>query len=519
MNDNRTLIVNTLLQEIAEELDIPPSKYQEAVERYTAVGRWLEAGSYDGVSRIPTIYPQGSFRLGTVVRPYRNGVEKEYDIDLACELNCALCNTTAKNTKHSVRDRINEHGTYRNMLDKEGRRCWTLMYAEADGIGFHLDVLPCITNPIYSGSGVHGLKAVEITDRVGDTSYAWSKSNPAGFADWFEERQRPAFNRVAALRKSQIQRQHPGLFARVDDVPNQLVRTPLQRAIQILKRHRDVRFAGKENELDRPISVIITTLAALAYQQENDVLSTFANFLDRVQRFSDTGIIRCENDKWVISNPVNPHENFADRWNDKDSKKSDAFFQWLNWLQEDLDELLNASTSIGLHDRLVETFGEHPGNLVANRYSGQLPGAQQVPKSIFQRVAGRLRFDVPHRQNPQWHVSPTRYKAEVSAKFLRNGFRPTAFTSNCRPLSKGGQLIFEATTNVPKPYTVYWQVVNTGGEAARASQLRGEFYDSHSSGKNRNERTAYTGMHWVECFVVQNGICVARSGEFVVNIA
>ncbi|WP_197996831.1 nucleotide-binding domain-containing protein, partial [Gimesia chilikensis] len=30
--------------------------------------------------------------------------------------------------------------------------------------------------------------------------------------------------------------------------------------------------------------------------------------------------------------------------------------------------------------------------------------------------------------------------------------------------------------------------------------------------------TKFPGMHWVECFVVKNGVCVARSGEFVVNI-
>jgi hypothetical protein len=37
MNDNRILIVDSLLQQIAEELDIPPSKYEQAVERYTSV--------------------------------------------------------------------------------------------------------------------------------------------------------------------------------------------------------------------------------------------------------------------------------------------------------------------------------------------------------------------------------------------------------------------------------------------------------------------------------------------------
>jgi hypothetical protein len=74
-------------------------------------------------------------------------------------------------------------------------------------------------------------------------------------------------------------------------------------------------------------------------------------------------------------------------------------------------------------------------------------------------------------------------------------------------------------TNVPKPYKVFWQVVNTGAEARNANQLRGDFYDSDKSGRQREEDTAYTGMHWVECFIIKDDVCVARSGEFVVNIA
>lgn len=42
-------------------------------------------------------------------------------------------------------------------------------------------------------------------------------------------------------------------------------KTPLQRAVQILKRHRDIMFAGDE---DKPVSIIITTLAAKAYQEK-----------------------------------------------------------------------------------------------------------------------------------------------------------------------------------------------------------------------------------------------------------
>ena len=523
MVDNRILIVDAILREIAEELDIPPTKYKDAVDRYTAVGRWLEAGTYPGIQGVPTVYPQGSFRLGTVIRPIRHGLECEYDIDLVCQLNARMATVTPEEIKHLVGKRLKDHETYRKMLDDEGRRCWTLDYAEQDGIGFHLDSLPCIPNPIF-GTDIpqkYAAKAIELTHRnEPGKPYSWGKSNPGGFADWFADRQRETFTRLSALRKRDIQARYSNVFARVDDVPDQLVRTPLQRVIQILKRHRDIRFAGHRDEADKPISMIITTLAAVAYQQETDLYSTLANLLDSIQRYQDTGIIRCVNDKWFIPNPVNPGENFADRWNDEDSRKADAFFQWISWVREDIDEILNVTTTAELETRLRRTFGDSPGRKVAAAYKGPMPGALQPPRSLFQRVSSRwLRFDVAHRQTPQWHISPTRHKALISAKYMRRGFRPTAFVSNSPPLPKRVDLTFEAETDVPKPYSIHWQVVNTGDEASRAGALRGEFYESHKTGRTRDEGTLYTGMHWVECFVVKNDVCVARSGEFVVNIA
>lgn len=523
MADNRFLIADALLRDIAEELDIPPGKYQEAVERYTAVGKWLEAGTFPGTSGKPDIYVQGSFKLGTVVRPLRGGKEADYDIDLACQLRSSVEKLTARNTKHMVGQRLKENATYRAMLEKEGRRCWTLIYAENDGVGFHLDTLPCVPRPI-SAEGLdprYGAQAIGITDRLdNDNSYEWGFSNPNGFADWFADRQREAFNRVATIRKQELQRRHPTVFASVFAVPDQLVRTPLQRAVQILKRHRDVRFHGYQHEDDKPISIVITTLAAVAYQGEADIFGTLANFLDRIQRYQQTGIIGCVNGKWTIPNPVNPGENFADRWNDEGSRKPEAFFGWIDWLREDLDELLNVSTAAELDRILRRSFGDTPGSRVAGRYRGQMPGAYQPKTTLFNRVARTLfRFDVPHRQQPRWYVRPSKYTAVIKARYRRNGFRPTPFSSNPPPLPKRVDLDFEIDTNVPKPFKVFWQVVNTGDEAYRAGQLRGDFYDSDSSGRTRTESTKYTGTHWVEGFVIKDDVCVARTGEFIVNIA
>ena len=50
----------------------------------------------------------------------------------------------------------------------------------------------------------------------------------------------------------------------------------MQRIVQILKRHRDVMF---KDDKDKPISIIITTLAANAYKGEDSLLEGLVNVI------------------------------------------------------------------------------------------------------------------------------------------------------------------------------------------------------------------------------------------------
>ena len=102
MDSTREQHLNEAYVHLAESLDIPPSKYKEAVDRYRAVGEWLEAGEYLAASGEPEVYPQGSFRLGTVVRPLREGKEADYDIDLVCELKIAKTDVSPSDLKHLI---------------------------------------------------------------------------------------------------------------------------------------------------------------------------------------------------------------------------------------------------------------------------------------------------------------------------------------------------------------------------------------------------------------------------------
>jgi hypothetical protein len=78
------LIGNQVLEHIADLLDIPPSHYKLAIERYTSLGEWLHRPGSCVAEYDPEVYAQGSFRYGTVIRPLLGG--EEYDLDLVSQL-------------------------------------------------------------------------------------------------------------------------------------------------------------------------------------------------------------------------------------------------------------------------------------------------------------------------------------------------------------------------------------------------------------------------------------------------
>ena len=159
--------------------------------------------------------------------------------------------------------------------------------------------------------------------------------------------------------------------ARVDDLPARKWKSPLQQAIQILKRHRDVMF--EEDPDSAPISVIITTLAAAAYQGEADAASAVERILTDMHLYVRQTIPR-------VPNPVNPAEDFADKWHDPQYANlhlEESFWDWLETARRDfkiiatardvayLDEQVHAKFAASIDkDRLKEKLGLATINVV-----------------------------------------------------------------------------------------------------------------------------------------------------------
>ena len=71
-----------LLSQIIETLDLTKTQYANIESAYNGVGNYLSAGD-DPLLKEAVIYPQGSVRLNTTVKPKN---EEQYDIDLICYL-------------------------------------------------------------------------------------------------------------------------------------------------------------------------------------------------------------------------------------------------------------------------------------------------------------------------------------------------------------------------------------------------------------------------------------------------
>lgn len=351
------------LAALADELAISEARYDEACRSYTSLGHWLHRPGSTVLRYDPQVYVQGSFRLGTAIRPLSEA--EEYDVDSICVLQLLDTGDFAQEElKKLVGDEIKAYRRSQNMVKPvtEGRRCWVLSYS--DDAQFHMDIVPAVPNAmrqrlLLEASG-HDLRwsdtAIAITDKESPVydqiSDDWQRSNPKGYSEWFRLRMGPIFEKRRRVLAETVQ-------ASVEDIPEYRIRTPLQSAIMILKRHRDGMFEGRYDE--RPISIIITTLAAHAYNGEEKISEALYAILEGMDRF-----IKHDGQRCIIRNPSDPLENFADKW-PRHPERKNAFFEWLGQARRDFQHLAQQVE----RRRLVESIRPRMG-AVAEKAAARL---------------------------------------------------------------------------------------------------------------------------------------------------
>lgn len=389
-----------ILDVLGGNLSITEAQHDAAVRSYKAVGNWLTNDQSKLSPYNPVISPQGSFIIGTIIQTI--DPDGDMDLDIVCELNGKRQDWTQKDVKEIVGEQLVKHKKYESILDEEGRRCWTLKYRE-NGLPnerYHMDILPAInTNghsvileKAYSNLKDQNIEdlVLSITDneRLPDYEIStdpskWLQSNPFGYAKWFMT----IADDIKGRRTKTF-----SLNESVNPTPKyQKDRLPLQRAVQLLKRHRDIMFKdyNDDDKKEKPISCIITTLAAKAYDGEDNItdalLSIVNNMGNHIEEKYDYDLNRYV--KWV-SNPVNETENFADRWTLPGSKREAFFNDWLEQLKVDFGIFQSPFNRINLSESLKKSFGNEPVTKTFSDVGNRMRSLTEAGNNHVDRKAG-----------------------------------------------------------------------------------------------------------------------------------
>lgn len=212
---------------------------------------------------------------------------------------------------------------------------------------------------------------------------------------------------------------------------------------------------------------------------------------------------RIETDN-TVSAPV-------DNGRDLTSRKSDLqkMINWGNRLKsklEDLDVLFKDDCSTD--DALQAWYGFFNHDYWSEQQTSETSNCSQsmIQKSSVkafvdneQFIEDMFQMNISHIVNVSCTVRGNGWRSKPIREFLSilQRFLPHNFEIRCDVTS----------TTASYPYDVYWKVKNVGPEAERRNQLRGQI---EKKGNTIVEHTNFYGNHYIECYIVKNGYCVAR---------
>jgi hypothetical protein len=337
------------------KLELPKDKHDAAVKRYDElclhVARRMGKGPEPADAHVVV---QGSMRTQTTVA---GDGREQFDLDIVVK----LCGAEFEGLEHS--DQFFKdfgaalHGIPGAGVPEAKNRCWRLEYVNEP---FYFDVTPAI--PLSE-------QIIGTDLRVRDKVKVWSPSNPQEFADWFCTIADKRFEFQRRMMKSALALDEARTTA--DPVPGSKVplNDILRRLVQLMKLHRDGHYKNlpQERRDARPISVILVTLAAHAYDEMvtnertsySSALEVALEVIDRMPKF----IERSEGKSYVF-NPAmrgpKRGENFADRWNSGARLPEREFNHWHDQLVADLKALFSEEYTKRSENRIRAVFGE-PG--------------------------------------------------------------------------------------------------------------------------------------------------------------
>ena len=352
--ENKATQIDDLLDKMAEEVQLDSTRYERMKSSYEAVKNWIEDDEIFFKPYKYDVYPHGSVRILTTVKPVG---KDEFDLDIAIHLQS---NTpyTPQRIYNELKRRLEENKIYKPMIELKNR-CIRLDYAG----DFHMDILPGIQENAIDPN------KLKVPDRELGT---WVSSNPRGYADWF-------IAKANLVKESLLEK---ALKAEKLPADNFKHKKPLQRAVQLIKRYRDLYF--QKDDTYKTSSIILTTIAGQFYQREESIFDTVDNIITVIRTKVNQPIGRLK-----ILNPVNSAEDFTDKW-DSEPEYYEAFKKFASHLYSEWQKLKMQHGVVGEGIIMKGLFGDDVFTKAQKSQTALLEGFRKNNELGVSRTTGML---------------------------------------------------------------------------------------------------------------------------------
>ena len=376
----------------------------------------------------------------------------EFDADLLLELT-EEPDWSADDYVEELYKAFRASSRYRGMVSRHAR-CVKIDYANE----FHIDVVPYVER-----HGEH-----YICNRDNDE---FELTNPEGFNEWLDQQ-------------------------------DQTTGGKLIKVIRLLKYLRDYKntFSVKSVILNILVGGRVNSALLLGDPDHyKDLPAAFKNMLADLNDY-----LQANPTMPNLTDPSCPTENFNHRCDQTQYKN---LRRWIKYYSDKATAVFD------------ETDGETSLKLWREIFGDDFGVTSTTVTKATEAHIGRARNTeqfLDHDLNIPVQIDP-RYRLALGARVLPlHGFRTYDLQKHGNVIGKYRTIRFSlAKCNVPAPYTVYWKVRNTGEEAIQADCIRGQIKPDDGT-RWRDEPTKYRGKHYVECYVIKNGVCVATAHQNVI---
>ena len=456
--------INSFHKFLEDEVNLNPTRIERIKDGIATVETFIKNNAVFKDHFIKVV-PQGSYRQKTIIKPLDG--DGDFDVDILLELK-EFTDWTAKQYLDALHNEFKNTDRYKDIVDRRGKnRCVTLDYAD----DFHIDIIPSIR--MGTGTVIMNKKTDSFEPTDGD-----------GYAQWF--------NRANSLSTNDF----------------------------LIKITRLTKYLRDRETMPIKSIMLTTILGALVLNLDtrklySDLPTAFKVLFGRYDDY-----LQSHSGPFDVKNPVLPTESFARHW---DQDNFDETKRKVHALRVKIYEAYDTEDE----DESLELWQEVFGNAFQLSDADSLVASTEE-RSLTVSINGLQLADFSHKQEladadilSGNSLSSVKIEADLhwgcDDTPLINRRRLGPFATKTE-IPKYHWLKYRAVTTYNKPYNAYWQVVNTGEHAEKSLGLRGEIFKDDGS-EERWERSLYTGVHWIECFIVDQATntCVCRSGPFYVG--